>query len=240
VAVVAAGAFVWWAETPYEPTGTALLALESDSEIAVVPGDDFIVFRPTGDEAYVGVILYPGGRVDFRAYAPLAREIALHGYLVAIVDMPLNLAVFDANRADRVIAEYPDVVAWVVGGHSLGGAMASTYAENHPDRVAGLLLLAAYPPSNVDLTDNQELEAVSIYGTSDGVLSEETANAAVDLLPDSTTYVPIEGGNHAQFGDYGPQSGDNPATIDGDDQRYRAANAIALKLRPLRIKTLSP
>ncbi len=240
VVLVGIGAFVWWAETPYRPTETALAALQSGDGVDVAARDDFIVFTPENDTARIGVILYPGGRVDYRAYAPLAREIASYGYLVAIVDMPLNLAVLGTNRADSVIEAYPDVMMWAIGGHSLGGAMASTYAENNPSDTACLILLAAYPPSNVDLSDNEGLIALSIYGTLDGVLSEKNATEAIDLLPATTIYTPLTGGNHAQFGDYGPQVGDNPAAMDGDTQRYRTAEAIALELRPLRIRTLSP
>ena len=36
----------------------------------------------------------------------------------------------------------------------------------------------------------------------------------------------IEGGNHAQFGDYGRQSGDADATIGRDDQQAQAVEAI--------------
>ena len=81
---------------------------------------------------------------------------------------------------------------------------------------------------------------ISVYGTLDGILSQDKATEAVALLPDSTTYTPIDGGNHAQFGDYGPQAGDNPAAIDGDKQRYLAAKAIALEMRPLRVRAISP
>ena len=118
--------------------------------------------------------------------------------------------------------------------------MAASYAESRAEEVACLILLAAYPPGSADLSDNEGLSAISVYGTLDGIMSEENATEAVELLPASTTYTALEGGNHAQFGDYGPQSGDNPAAMDGEKQRYLTAEAIALELRPLRIKTLTP
>jgi hypothetical protein len=39
-------------------------------------------------------------------------------------------------------------------------------------------------------------------------------------------YVIIEGGNHAQFGDYGPQPGDNQATISRADQQAQTVEAV--------------
>ena len=38
--------------------------------------------------------------------------------------------------------------------------------------------------------------------------------------------VEIEGGNHAQFGNYGPQKGDLPATISAEEQQAQAVDAI--------------
>ena len=46
------------------------------------------------------------------------------------------------------------------------------------------------------------------------------------LNPASTQYVVIDGGNHAQFGDYGPQPGDNEATISRADQQSQVVAAV--------------
>ena len=46
------------------------------------------------------------------------------------------------------------------------------------------------------------------------------------LLPTDTIYLPIEGGNHAYFGDYGEQSGDNLATISREAQQQITVDAI--------------
>lgn len=70
------------------------------------------------------IIFYPGGLVDPASYSPLARTLAEQGHRVYIAKMPLNLAIFGQNKADSFIAEHPDE-AYVIGGHSLGGAFAS-------------------------------------------------------------------------------------------------------------------
>jgi len=217
VPILALAGFVIWANTPALPMSEALSALQSVAGV-VVETEPWLVFRPAGEEPVVGLIFYPGGRVDPRAYAPAARVIAANGYLVVIVPMPLNLAILSPDQALKVIDAFPQVDRWAVGGHSLGGAMASRFVYQHPDAVKGLLLWASYPAASDDLSD-LDLAVISIYGTLDGLASEEEVVDSRDLLPADTRWVAVEGGNHAQFAWYGPQSGDNPATISRDDQQ---------------------
>jgi hypothetical protein len=220
--VVSTGAFVLWANNPYPPMQEALDAMQDDDLVDVQEGD-WLVFMPTGEVADVGFIFYPGGLVDYRAYAPLARDIAEQGYLSVITPMPLNLAVFGINEAANVQAAYPEIEEWVIAGHSLGGAMAAQFASTSPDSVDGLAFLAAYPA--VDLSDHT-FEVSSIYGTNDGVADDQAFRDSVALLPANAVFVPIEGGNHAQFGFYGDQRGDNPATITREEQQAQTVAAI--------------
>jgi pimeloyl-ACP methyl ester carboxylesterase len=170
------------------------------------------------------LILYPGGRVDARAYAPAARAIAEAGYLVAIAPMPLNLAVFAPDRAAEVMQAFPEIEQWAVGGHSLGGAMAARFADQHPEAVDGLVLWAAYPAESNGLSD-ESLEVASISGTRDGLSTPAKIEASRELLPADTEWVAIEGGNHAQFGWYGPQSGDGKADVSREDQQQKIIDA---------------
>lgn len=101
--VILAGAFVIWGETPAQPMPEALAALQSDSVVTVTTGSR-LVFQPADDIYQTGFIFYPGGRVDYRAYAPMARAIAGEGHLVVIPRMPLNLAVFGVEKASDVLA----------------------------------------------------------------------------------------------------------------------------------------
>jgi len=147
--------------------------------------------------------------------------------------MPLNLAVLNPGAAHDVIAAYPQIQRWAVGGHSLGGAMAANFAKNNPEAVQGLVLWAAYPASSDDLSASS-LSVLSIYGTLDGLATGEKINASRALLPEDTTYVPIEGGNHAQFGWYGEQSGDNTAAITRQVQQDQIIQATVALLNSLR------
>ncbi|MGC9520688.1 MAG: alpha/beta hydrolase [Anaerolineae bacterium] len=231
ILVLLVGGFVLWGSTPLGPTEAALTALNSDEAVEVMDGP-WLTFRPTKADTVTGLILYPGGRVDPRSYAPLARAIAARGHLVIVIPMPLNLAVLAPDRADGVMAAYPSVATWAVGGHSLGGAMAARYADRHEDVLDGLVLWAAYPASSNDLS-NHDLAALSIYATQDGLMTVQERTDSEALLPANTCWVVIDGGNHAQFGDYGAQRGDNPASISKSEQHAEVVDATASFLRQL-------
>ena len=204
------GGFLLWASNPYPAMPEALAGLESDALLRVQT-DPWITFAPTGEAPSTGFIFYPGGLVEAEAYTPAVRAIAEAGYLTVIVPMPLNLAVLDASAAAEVIAAHPEIEYWAIGGHSLGGSMAAAFADENA-QIDGLALWASYPAESNDLSA-RALAVTSIYGTDDGVALPETVLAAKPLLPADTVWVPIEGGNHAQFGWYGVQEGDNPAQI---------------------------
>lgn len=221
--LVAGLAFFIWASNPLSADTQALSALESDSLVAV---DDqpWLVFRPQWTDPSAGFIFYPGGRVQPEAYAPAARAIAEAGYLVVLAPMPLNLAVFAPEVASEIIAAYPEIDCWGIGGHSLGGAMAAQFAFRHPQTVQGLALWAAYPAESDDLSSS-DLTVTSIYASEDGLAEVDTVLASQPLLPKNTTFVLIEGGNHAGFGWYGPQPGDNPRTISLQAQQEQIIKA---------------
>jgi len=224
--------FVLWGETTAPPMPEALAALQSDAQVTVTSGP-WLVFRPATSQPATGFIIYPGGRVDPRAYAPAAHQIAAQGYLVVIIRMPLNLAVFNPNAASQVLSAYPQIKHWAIGGHSLGGAMAANFAKNHPDAIQGLALWAAYPAASDDLSASG-LKVVSISGTRDGLATVEKIEASRTLLPANTTWIAIAGGNHAQFGWYGDQAGDNPASISRSDQQSQIVAATWQMLEVLK------
>lgn len=224
VLAIAVAAFVVWGSTPLGPMPEALDALQSDA-IVEVTTDPWLSFLPTQNPQNTGLIYYPGGRVDPRSYAPMARAIAEAGYPVVIVPMPLNLAVFGVGRAADVIATYPEVENWAIGGHSLGGSMAANFISNNPDLIDGLFFAASYPASSDDLSGFGELKAYSVSATEDGLATPDKIDASRPLLPADTVWVPIQGGNHAQFGYYGEQPGDGQATISREEQQRQTVEA---------------
>jgi hypothetical protein len=224
--------FVLWASAALGPSQIALDALKSDKQVEVTVSNSQIVFKPVGKEPRTGLIFYPGGKVDFRSYAPQLHQVASQGYLVVLVRVPLNLAIFGVETASGVIKSFPQVAHWALAGHSLGGSMAALYVYNHPDTVRGLVLWASYPASNNNLS-SRALKVTSIYGTLDGLATGEKIAASKPLLPATTNWVAIEGGDHAQFGSYGVQPGDNPAAISAQSQLDQTVKATADLLKQI-------
>jgi pimeloyl-ACP methyl ester carboxylesterase len=181
-------------------------------------------FQPQNTTPETGLVIYPGGHVDPRSYAPLARDLAARGHVVAVLKVPLSLAVLAPRAADAPLHQERSVATWVLAGHSLGGVMAARYARSYPDSISGLLLLASYPDAAADLSTST-IPATSIVGTADGVLNTTAWDAARPRLPRDTKIVEIPGGNHSQFGSYGLQGGDNVATISADLQERAIADA---------------
>jgi pimeloyl-ACP methyl ester carboxylesterase len=179
-----------------------------------------------GKAPAAGLVFYPGGKVDPRSYAPAARALALKGFLVVIPPMPLNLAVLAPDRALDVIAANPEVQAWAVGGHSLGGAMAAHFVAGQPEAVDGLALWGAYAGEGDDVS-GWAGRVTSISATNDGLSTPAEIDAGKTRLPSSAHSVVVAGGNHAQFGWYGPQEGDGQATISRADQQTQAVSATA-------------
>lgn len=209
IVILGVGGFYFYVSDYYHASESAMLLLEQSD---VTKEEGYYVVNANEEE--VGFIFYPGGKVDELAYLPLLEDLKNEGITSYLVTMPFHLAVFDANAADQIINAHPEVKAWYIGGHSLGGAMASQYASEHPE-IAGLVLLGAYPYGDVS-----QVDTLIIYGSQDEVLDRSKLNGQ-----DST--IVIEGGNHAQFGDYGVQAGDGTATISADEQQRVSAQYIA-------------
>lgn len=233
VALLGFGGYVAWGTAQNRVLAEAETALDGNASVQVREGE-FITFAPAGQPAGTGFIFYPGGLVPPGAYAPAMQAIAAQGYLVVLVPMPLNLAVFSPDRALEAIAAYPEIEHWAIGGHSLGGAMAARFADEHPDLVDGLVLWAAYPAESNSLA-GRDLPVVSIYGERDGLATPAKIAESASLLPPETVYVEIAGGNHSQFGYYGdgPQRGDNEATISREQQQAQIVEATVQLLEML-------
>lgn len=177
-----------------------------------------------GDEdSKYGFIFYPGGKVEYTAYAALMREVAANDVFCVLVEMPFNLAVLNINAAKGIQEQYPDVQNWYIGGHSLGGSMAAAYLGDNVDEYEGLILLGSY--STEDLSDS-DIKVLSIYGSEDKVLNASKYENNVSNLPEDFTEIIIEGGNHAYFGMYGAQDGDGTPSISNVKQIYQTADEI--------------
>ncbi len=206
------GGTVYYINDYYRAEDSAVVLFAS-SKTDISEENGVFTFKP--QNAKIGIIFYPGGKVQAESYAPLMQTLAENGVLSILVTMPGNLAVLDMNAADGLKEKYPEIQCWYMAGHSLGGSMAASYiAENSKD-FDGIILLASY--STADLS-NSGLDVISIYGTNDGVLNMEKYEEYKPNLPEDFKEVVINGGCHAYFGAYGEQEGDKKATITREEQ----------------------
>jgi dienelactone hydrolase len=218
-----------------------LLFLQACSAAAILPLPPLpngVTQRDTGSvweispsgTPQVGLIFYPGGLVSPDAYVPLLAPLAEKGVKVFVTKPFLNLAVFDAEAALGIAKKEPQL-KWFLAGHSLGGAMAVKAAKKEPSLFAGLALLGAYADKNDVITD-ANFPVLSISASLDGLSTPTKIEAAKGYLPANTRYWVIEGGNHAQFGNYGPQQGDGKASIDAANQQQQTREALLKMIFP--------
>jgi len=210
-------------ESYYHADDDAIAAFSADrtvSERTLAGGET--VFDP--GNAKVGLIFYPGGKVDEAAYVPLMRAISAKGVLCVLCRMPFRLAVFDTHAADDVRESFPEIGHWYIGGHSLGGAVASIEVKAHPGAYEGMILLASF--SNEDLSDDP-VRVLSVCGSEDGVLDRTKYEQSKSRLPDDLTEIVVDGGCHAGFGMYGAQSGDGTPAITSGEQILFTAEIVA-------------
>jgi len=185
--------------------------------ITLLPADA-VPMRP------MGFIFYPGGLVKPEAYELALAPIAAAGHPVVIVKMPFDLAFFDAEKGFKVKQALPSVSRWVIGGHSLGGLASAIAVGKHPTSFAGVVFWGAYTTKDYSLAA-MSLPVLSISASSDGLSTPEKIAIGVPFLPATAKNLVLEGGNHAQFGDYGPQKGDGTATITRTEQQAQTAAA---------------
>lgn len=192
-------------------------------------GNEQVAISEIADGLYVdgpgkgdAVIFYPGAKVEYTAYLPLFYGLAERGVDCFLIKMPCNLAILGQNRAEDIMETY-EYEHWYLAGHSLGGAMAASYAAGHPESFDGLILLAAYPTRDLK---GAQLSVLSVYGSEDGVLNMEKLEEGRALMPAGYTELCIEGGNHAGFGNYGKQKGDGEARISSEKQQKQTIEVV--------------
>ena len=211
-----------WLLSPFAATDIALDALADSDSVVVSSSASAITIEPTTGARDVGLIFQPGARVDARAYAHILRPLAEAGYRVVIVKQPLGIAFLASGFAEEWASTHPETETWAVGGHSLGGVVASSNAADNAD-IDGLVLWASVPAS--DISDSTRLDVASIYGTNDDLTDPDQVRESSANLPMGTRFVPIEGGTHAFFGDYGIQPGDGEPGVPRDQAQAEIASS---------------
>ncbi|ANU08962.1 alpha/beta hydrolase [Planococcus antarcticus DSM 14505] len=217
--MIAVVGFVVYAQFDYEPSATLAEKVDLD---AIESDGEGLIFQPKSPNGK-GVILYQGAKVEKEAYAYLGQSLSEQGFVVSIPQLPLNFGILGSGTAADVIDEHSEVEEWFLGGHSLGGVAASFYSEDPSPKLSGLYFLGAYPASDFS---SSGLPMLSIYGERDGLSTVEAIEESRELFSNNSVFVEIEGGNHAQFGLYGEQKGDNPAEIPAIEQQDQVVEAL--------------
>jgi hypothetical protein len=222
--VVCAIVFVVWALDTSQPESKAYTEAISNLAIIIDSHDGFITIRPAGKKPEVGLLFYPGARIEPSAYvAKLAAIAEAANIQIAIGSPLLNLAFLSINQADDMRTALPGVTRWFVGGHSLGGSMACVYASSHSDTLEGVVLFGTYCGTDIS---NSSLRVLSINGERDGVFPPAIISERKEELPSNAHMVLVPGMNHAQIGNYGPQSGDNEPTISEAEAREALVDTV--------------
>lgn len=194
----------------YRATDTALSVLEENKDIVIEDNLTVLFPKQSTDTA---IIFYPGAKVEDKAYLPLLDKIREKGVVCILVRMPFRMAIFDSNAAQKVMLKFPNIKHWYISGHSMGGAMASKFASDNPEKLDGLILLGAYIYGDYSVENT-----LTIYGS----LNKSVENH----INYTKNIVKIDGGNHSQFGNYGLQKGDLVGKIDSEEQQRKTVLAI--------------
>ncbi len=195
----------------YKAQSRALEVLNTAQNLTIE--DNLYILTPN-EQTNTAFIFYPGAKVQASAYLPLMQKITQQiGITTILVEMPFNISFFGINSATDIIKSMPEIKNFYIGGHSLGSASASIYASDNSDAVNGLVVMGGYVYG-----DYPPEKSLTIYGT---------FNSELEKFIDYTeNIIIIEGGNHAQFGDYGEQKGDPKATITAMQQEDITVDAM--------------
>jgi len=199
--------------------------MSADSNSAINADTPWITFKSRQTPVRAGLIFHPGGFVEAESYGKVIHEISKSGLFSVIVPGPMNNPIADRFAADRVMAAYPEINHWFIGGHSQGGAVANLYTLDRPnlDKHIGLIFLGYFANDKHSLA-GITLPTISIWGDRDG--QAHKFDGYIKNLPAGSNTLKIEGGNHRQFANYGLHFGDGEATISREEQQQIAINAL--------------
>jgi hypothetical protein len=206
-------------------------ALESDAQVQVVE-NEYLAFLPQSQIATAALLFFPEGREDVHAYAVPARAIAEEGYAVILVSRRgADIDADEEKRLPTVMVDFPEIETWAIGGHTWGGVVGSSYALNHLDQFAGIVLWATRM-DELDLS-GVDLPVLYVFGTNDDENVEGSLTAGKAYLPPDVVWVPVEGGNRVGFASFGPMAADVGADISEAEQQAQAAQATVKFLQQI-------
>lgn len=228
-------AAVLWPASTYRTRGVDAASLVDSAAVVVQDTPHALFLLPRRPER-AGLAFLCGSGVAAEAYVPMLRPLAEAGYPVVIVRLPWRFAPLKGHEqqaiswARQAMDSRSEVVRWVLAGHSLGAALALQTIRDRSGATASLVLIGTAQPRFEDLSE-LELPVTKVYASLDGVVPKAEVLENKDLLPETTQWVEIAGGNHSQFGNYGQQLGDGTATLSREEQQAATRAALRAALR---------
>ncbi len=204
---------------------------------------DYILIHSPDNMPTKAFLFVPGGFVDPHVYLCWMEELVVLYPEIAVIQLKVasNLAISNMGKIKKVKAHFDDIEYWAIGGHSLGGVVSVFTVFDDPEMFDGLVLIASWATESKSLKDWSG-EVLSIYGSKDGLATVEEIEENKQYLPgemvflaenltsldsNESAYYEIEGGNHAGFGCYGFQDGDQVADISQEDQQEAMITIMA-------------
>jgi pimeloyl-ACP methyl ester carboxylesterase len=151
-----------WAYSPSLPPETLIARYANDRSKFIDVGGVRAHVREQGDPDGIPVVLIHGSMGALHMWEGWVRELSSKARLIS-VDLPGHGLTGAWPRDEYTIEAYADFVEvlvdtlnldrFVLGGHSIGGAVAWTFAATRPDRVSQLILIDAsgYPRTAGDV-----------------------------------------------------------------------------------------
>ena len=144
VAVLLLCGVCWGYAADYYHADDIAAAMSSAADVTVEQKGNTLAFIP--ERAETGLIFYPGGKVEYTAYAPLMRALADNGVLGVLVRMPLNLAVLDMNAANGIPEQYPQISTGILEDIPWAAAWRRATQRETPPPMKGLFCWRRIPP----------------------------------------------------------------------------------------------
>ncbi|NEU09555.1 alpha/beta hydrolase [Flavihumibacter sp. R14] len=216
--------FTFWIFYSYQSHGVDKSLLQNNGLVSVEKTADFYVFTPQRKFKDV-FIFFPGAMVEPQAYIPLCRKIAENNIKVYLIKMPWRLASKGYKKPKELKLFKDTSKTYILAGHSQGAKMGAQFVYENRNLIDKLILIGTTHPRDISLADIK-IPVLKIYGSKDGVADENSVLSNKSKLPEMTKFVRIGGANHAQFGYYGFQLGDNKADISREQQQAETLTSI--------------
>lgn len=175
------------------------------------------------------VVFVQGGAVSVSRYLWLAQALAERGYVVALPDYPLALALFDAGRgnaarellvsppAGSVLSSMVAPTRIAIAGHSLGGVAAAKLVPG--DLFAALMLQASFvDPADGDTVRFFRGPKLDLGAELDCSAKLADVRSGFPALGSPAALVVLQGATHYQFTD-----------SQGEDDARGCAPAVSLE-----------